>query len=135
MTLEGFLSENKKRGVSSFRKRPSKEQSPFNYWEIALTGQTATQAPHSTQVSGSTWAFPSSMLMAETGQVPTQASQPTQTSLSTTAFAIQNSLLVWNNAFYDRSIVHSSANIKPAQQKRSAGLALSSRIHAPPVYR
>lgn len=74
-------------------KRPSKERYPVNYWEIALTGQTATQAPHSMQVSGSTSAFPSSMLMADTGQVPTQASQPIQRSLSTTAFAMKLSSL------------------------------------------
>jgi len=61
---------------------------------MALTGHVATQAPHSTQLSGSTKAFPSTMLMAVTGHTPTQASHAMQVSLSTTAFAITFSLLV-----------------------------------------
>jgi hypothetical protein len=59
-----------------------------SYWEIALTGHTETQLPHSMQVSWSTFALPSTMLIASTGQFPTHVSHPTHASESTFAFAI-----------------------------------------------
>lgn len=56
----------------------------FFYKDIASTGHSSTQAPHSVQVSGSTFAL-SSNVMASTGQVSTQTPHEIQVSSSTTA--------------------------------------------------
>jgi hypothetical protein len=52
---------------------------------IASTGQASTHTPQSTQASGSTCAFPSTMLIASLGHSSTQASQPVHFSVSTLA--------------------------------------------------
>ena len=48
-------------------------------------GQTSTQAPQSPQVSGSTWAFSFSILIASNGQAWTYSPQPLHVSWLTTA--------------------------------------------------
>jgi hypothetical protein len=83
--------ENKEGGGTSaplLKTNPSGKRDGNDYWEIALTGHTDTQLPHSMQVPSSTFALPSTMLIASTGQFPTQVSQPTHASVSTFAFAI-----------------------------------------------
>ena len=91
--------ENRKRGRRNIcpplANNPFGKQDVKDYWEIALTGHTDTQLPHSMQVPSSTFALPSIMLIASTGQFPTQVSQPTHALESTFAFAIiHTSLLV-----------------------------------------
>lgn len=56
----------------------------FFYKDIASTGHSSTQAPHSVQVSASIFAL-SSNVIASTGQVSTQTPHDIQVSSSTTA--------------------------------------------------
>ena len=56
----------------------------MNYNEIASTGHSSTQAPHSVHVSASMTAFSSSVI-ASTGQTSTHAPQAMHVSLSNTA--------------------------------------------------
>ncbi len=56
----------------------------FFYKDIASTGHSSTQAPHSVQVSASIFAF-SSNVMASTGQASTHAPHEIQVSSSTSA--------------------------------------------------
>jgi len=63
----------------------------FYSMDIASDGHSSMQVSHSTQRSGSTFAFPSTMVMAAEGQTSTQVSQAVHFSVSTTAGKLSSS--------------------------------------------